>query len=195
MASSSCGSGGHVSETTDDRITTLETRFDRHRDDMSVFARDIHSFIHEQFVDFDRRMMAGFRNVVEHLAGLDERLSAVEARTIGLERRFDTLEQRFDNLDQRFGTLEERLDSLDARFGTLEQRFDSLEETAGGLKQRVAGIERQLTGIREQMADNQRVLIAKLAVFVDSQTRVNREILSRLPPSPRGRKRGSTRRN
>jgi len=75
------------------------------------------------FDNFRELLKDDIRSIVkEEVAGLEERISKLEAKVGGLDKRMSNLEVKVDSLDKRMSNLEVKVDSLDKRMSSMELR-------------------------------------------------------------------------
>ncbi len=102
------------------------------------------------FDNFRELLKDDIRSIVkEEVAGLEERISKLEAKVGGLDKRMSNLEVKVDSLDKRMSNLEVKVDSLDKRMSNLEVKVDSLDKRMSSMELRQGEMYLILKGIEE----------------------------------------------
>ena len=94
--------------------------------------------------------LLGFREILDRITRLEERIAKLEERQQRLEEWFKELAERQQRLEERFAKLEERFAQLEERFAKLEERVVKLEERVAKLEEMFVKLEERFARLEER---------------------------------------------
>ncbi|HLI45656.1 MAG TPA: DUF3782 domain-containing protein [Geobacterales bacterium] len=110
--------------------------------------------------------LIGYKEILERLANVEERLLKVEERIADLNERLLKVEERLANVEERLLKVEERLANheerllkVEERLANVEERLLKVEERIADLNERLLKVEERLLKVEERLANHEERLL------------------------------------